>query len=250
MTNATTAPYYIARMVYAIRAEGHFCGTPMVCISLMDPNTLGASEHFSAQLGELPGIEVMSATDVAERALQVLARKFKRCGTPHDEPYPARGAWCYLGGEGALTADLLPLAEALQDLGFYIALETDAKANNYRGTGIDWVCVAANIHGNDTEVNREAVGTADELRFLIYRPQDIDFTIAFCAEFPPTEGQARTISVQPVGQSNELAKMLCVNQGLAYGWRVSMMAYPEPRESPIFVPGNPQDLRTPFKALQ
>jgi organic radical activating enzyme len=136
-----------------------------------------------------------------------------------------------LGGEGALTADLLPLAEALQDLGFYIALETDAKANNYRGTGIDWVCVAANIHGNDTEVNREAVGTADELRFFIYRPQDIDFTIAFCAEFPPTEGQPRTISVQPVGQSNELAKMLCVNQGLAYGWRVSMMAYPEPRHA-------------------
>lgn len=222
MTNAI-ATYQIARMVYAIRTDGHFCGTPMVCISLVDPNDID-------DVGCVKGaIYTMSASEVAEEALRVLARKYRHCGAPHDEPYPARGAWCYLGGEGAAYAELAPLVEALQDLGFYVALETDAKTSNYVGAGIDWVCIAANIHGNDTEVNREAIGTADELRFLIYRPHDIDFTIAFCAEFQPTEGQARTISVQPVGANNEMAKMLCVNQGLAYGWRVSMMAYPEPR---------------------
>jgi hypothetical protein len=241
MTTATAAPYQIARMVYAIRAEGHFCGTPMVCISLADPQIDG---------GELEGHAIMSASQAAEIALQTLARKFRRCGVAHNEPYPARGAWAYIGGDGAAYAELPALVEALQDVGFYVALETDAKAGNYVGAGIDWVCIAANIHGNDTEVNREAVGTADELRFLIYKPHDIDFVIAFCAEFPPTEGQARTVSVQPVGVANELAKMLCVNQALAYGWRVSMMAYPEPREAVIFVPGNGQDLQTPLRALQ
>jgi hypothetical protein len=244
MTTATAAPYEVARIVYAIRAEGHFCGTPMVCISLADPNAID-------DVGCVEGaVHTMSASQVAEEALRVLARKFRRCGVAHNEPYPARGAWAYLGGDGVVTAELRALVASLQDLGFYVALETDAKANNYVGAGIDWVCVAANIHGNDTEVDREAVGTADELRFLIYRPHDVDFTIAFCAEFPPTEGQPRTISVQPVGAENQAAKNLCITQALAYGWRVSMMAYPLPLTQPLFVPGDARDLQTPFRALQ
>lgn len=232
MTDATAAPYYVARLTYAIRAEGHFCGTPMVCISLVDYERTFTPNHIEP---EQIGVEVMSASQVAERALQTLARKFRRCGVAHNEPYPARGAWCYLGGEGVLTAELHALVAALQDLGFYVALETDAKASNYLGAGLDWVCVAANIHGNDTEVHREAVGTADELRFLIYKPTDVDFALAFCNEFVATEGQARTVSVQPVGATNELAKGICIKQALAWGWRVSMMAYPMPSEAAIKV---------------
>lgn len=222
--NAPATAYYVLECKYAIRADSHWMGTPMLILNLTQPDENGVLPP-----GRLLG--TLNGRETAQLALTILGDQFRRCGVGHNDPYPACGAWASVSGPGARGADLYALVDALQDTGFYVAIDTVPLARNHLGAGIDWVCISPNLDGeNVLDADPEAMGEADEVRFLIRRPHDVDYALGFLGSYPAAEGRARVVSVQ--GTSIE-AQRLCASQALAWGWRTSLMPLPEPPKSPI-----------------
>lgn len=197
--------------MYGLCSVGHFTGTPMVFLGLLSEGAL------KEQAKEL------TPKEAASLALDALASTSDRCGVEGDEPYPARGAWVTICGHEPASVPLAPLVDALQNLGFYVALETTGRAKGHLGAGFDYVTIAPAPLIDDVNrvdfIDPEVMASADELRFEVGHPSDVEFALAMCAACPVDPDRIRTVTVQP---RQEHHKPLAANAALRNGWRVGI----------------------------
>jgi 7-carboxy-7-deazaguanine synthase len=108
--------------------------------------------------------------------------------------------WVLVTGGEPAQYDLRPLAGALKEAGYRIALETSGTELGYLGAGFDWVCVSPKLNMPGGKVMRpEALADADEIKHVVGRQRDIDELNALLAGRPLKPGIQ--ICLQPVSLS-------------------------------------------------
>lgn len=126
------------------------------------------------------------------------------------------------GGEPAQYA-LQPLVAALHASHYQVALETSGTEIGHLGAGFDWVCVSPKLNmPGGKHVQAAALASADEIKHVVGRQQDIDNLDDLLAHHP-TKPDVQ-ICVQPVSLSQK-ATDLCMDVVLSRGWRLSVQTH-------------------------
>lgn len=159
---------------------------------------LGANEKWSE----------VSAEDIAS----YIAGKF-----PHF-------LWVMVTGGEPADQDLAPLADALVNAGYKVALETSGTAQGHFGSALSWVCVSPKINmPGGKKIIPEVVRTADEIKHVVGKQADIDGLLHLIGECQ-VDPDVTVVCLQPVSQSAK-ATALCIEAVQQYGWRLSIQIH-------------------------
>lgn len=131
--------------------------------------------------------------------------------------------WVLLTGGEPAQYDLPPLVMSLHEAGYQVALETSGTELGHRHAPLDWVCVSPKIEmPGGKNVLPEALTTADEIKHVVGKPQDIaqlDALLAGATLKPEVQ-----ICLQPVSTSPK-ATTLCTETVIQRGWRLSVQTH-------------------------
>jgi 7-carboxy-7-deazaguanine synthase len=131
--------------------------------------------------------------------------------------------WVLITGGEPAEQDLVPLARALRGAGLRTALETSGTSDTHLGAGVDWVCVSPKINmPGGRDVIPDVVRTADEIRHVVGKPDDIKKLERLLEESGVTGDTV--ICLQPVSQ-NKQATELCAKTVQEKGWRLSVQVH-------------------------
>jgi 7-carboxy-7-deazaguanine synthase len=131
--------------------------------------------------------------------------------------------WIMVTGGEPADQPLAELVDALHAIGYKVAIETSGTATGLIGASFDWVCVSPKIGmpGGRT-VLREVVEVADEIKFVIGKPNDLrklDDLLDRCRPRPEMQ-----ICLQPMSQS-KAATQFCISTVQDRGWRLSVQMH-------------------------
>lgn len=214
---------YRVNDVYAtLQGEGCQAGVPMALVRLQGCGVgcpwCDTRETWTAP----PSHRVGSLEEAAgpgpawcEAAAETVARRARDLA-------PAMRWALVTGGEPA-EQDLVPLAAALHAEGFRVALETSGTAPGFRGAAIDWFTLSPKVGmPGGRAVLADAVARADEVKWPVGKPADLDALDAFLAEQAPRP--ETIVCLQPLS-TNPRATQLCVETAMRRGWRLSVQAH-------------------------
>lgn len=124
------------------------------------------------------------------------------------------------GGEPALY-DLRDLSRGLLEAGRSVQLETSGT-HAIRIHPRAWVTVSPKIDmPGGLQMREDAVTRADELKWVVGKPADIDRLQAFLARYGMSWDQ---VWLQPLSQSDK-ATALCIEAATEHGWRISVQTH-------------------------
>jgi 7-carboxy-7-deazaguanine synthase len=136
--------------------------------------------------------------------------------------YPAH-KWILLSGGEPAQYHLKPLAAALHDAGYKVALETSGTELGHIDAGLDWVCVSPKINmPGGKQVLPEALAAADEIKHPVGKQRDIDQLETLLNHQSLKAGVQ--ICLQPISQ-NPRATQLCIQTVQEKGWRLSLQLH-------------------------
>lgn len=131
--------------------------------------------------------------------------------------------WVLVTGGEPAQYNLKPLVVALHQAGYKVALETSGTETGHIGAGFDWVCVSPKLNMPGGKVVKgEALASADEIKHVVGRQQDIDNLDRLLAAHPVSPEVQ--ICLQPVSLSQK-ATDLCFAVVQARGWRLSLQTH-------------------------
>lgn len=123
------------------------------------------------------------------------------------------------GGEPAMY-DLLPLSLSLIEHGYRIQLETSGTFP-VQISDRAWVTVSPKVGmPGGRPVLESAMRRADEIKYPVGKPADVEKLKALLAEFPVT----CPVWLQPLSQ-NDKATQLCLEAATQNDWRVSLQTH-------------------------
>lgn len=188
--------YPVQEVYPTIQGEGIWAGCPAVFVRLMGR---GVAEPPEGPCGLVPTFALMSAEQVVRRV-----------------QLHAPVAHVVLTGGEPAEHDLAPLAEALYQADLMAQLETRGTMPlGLAANSLWWVTLKVGMAGGG-EVLAEAAALADEIKWPVGEPDDLDRLHAFLKLHQPAD--EITIWLHP--QSAE-ATALCVEACLRHGWRLS-----------------------------
>jgi 7-carboxy-7-deazaguanine synthase len=131
--------------------------------------------------------------------------------------------WVLVTGGEPTTQDLTPLVRRLHQAGYRVALETSGTGTGHLGAGFDWVCVSPKVNmPGGKRVLPEAVATADEIKHVVGRPEDVVALDRLLSTFKTKD--TIQICLQPVSLSPK-ATALCIETVQQRGWRLSVQVH-------------------------
>ena len=132
--------------------------------------------------------------------------------------------WVLLTGGEPAQQDLTGLVNALHDAGFKVALETSGTATGHMGVPVDWVCVSPKINmPGGLDVLPEVVNQADEIKFVVGKPADLDKLMELLNRCNLKTGAQ--VCLQPMS-TNERATAFCIQTVMEKGdWRLSLQTH-------------------------
>lgn len=131
--------------------------------------------------------------------------------------------WVNITGGEPAEQNLLGLTGLLSLQGFSSSLETSGTAL-IRGTP-NWITLSPKIGMPGGKiVLREAVALADEVKWPVGSPRDIENLRAFLSKYHGVLKPNVGVWLQPLSQSDK-ATALCVETALDTGWRVSAQVH-------------------------
>jgi 7-carboxy-7-deazaguanine synthase len=131
--------------------------------------------------------------------------------------------WVLVTGGEPAQYDLRPLAGALKETGYRIALETSGTELGHLGADFDWVCVSPKLNMPGGKVVRpQALVSANEIKYVVGRQRDIDELDVLLAGRPLKPNVQ--ICLQPVSLSRK-ATELCIETVQVRGWRLSVQIH-------------------------
>ncbi len=218
--------YRVNDIYHCIQGEGCQTGLPMVLIRLMGcpvacpwcdtKETWRPDEELRVDLHEAMGqnpwwAEATAADIVRHIRANVLPRRQHPLG------------WALLTGGEPAQQPLSELVKELHHQGLCVALETSGTALGHVGAGVDWVCVSPKVGMPGGEiVLPEAVAEADEIKWVVAGPRDIERLKGFLGAYQLKEDTQ--VCLQPVSQ-NAAATRLCVEVCKEMGWRLSIQTH-------------------------
>lgn len=132
-------------------------------------------------------------------------------------------SWALVTGGEPADQRLDRLVAALHSQGFRAAIETSGTALGHIGAGFDWVCLSPKIDmPGGLPFLPETLASADEIKYVIGKQDDIDHLRALIADAPLKPGAQ--VCLQPVSQSPK-ATELCYQVCLKTGWRLSLQIH-------------------------
>lgn len=194
----------------AIQGEGCNAGIPMVILRLHGcavgcpwcdtKHTWEINPENERPLSEALGTNPLYSLQTAEQITYYLCHQFQ-----------PMYRWVLVTGGEPSQYDLRPLAEALHQAGWKLALETSGTEAGHLGAGFDWVCISPKINmpGNK-QIKREAFFEADEIKHVIGKETDIKALDDLLTRVQPfIRNKDLQICLQPVSQSPK-ATQLCI----------------------------------------
>jgi 7-carboxy-7-deazaguanine synthase len=131
--------------------------------------------------------------------------------------------WVLLTGGEPAEQELGDLVAALHSIDRKTALETSGTALGFLEADFDWVCVSPKINmPGGKKVLAEAVRQADEIKYVIGRPKDLEMLEEFLRVFPIKSNTQ--VCLQPMSLSKK-ATELCIKTCLERGWRLSVQTH-------------------------
>lgn len=220
-------PLRINDVYPTIQGEGVQAGVPMVLIRLQGCGVgcpwcdTRETWRISPET-RLSSLDSLIASDVpaawAEASPDEVAA-FARSVSP-----PAFHMALVTGGEPA-DQELAPLVRSLRGVGLASALETSGTALGHVGAGFDWVCVSPKegMPGGKS-VREAAVTEADEIKFVVGKPGDVEKAARFVERFAASIKPTACILLQPLSDSAK-AVQVCIDECMARGWRLSLQTH-------------------------
>lgn len=196
--------YAVADVYDTIQGEGAQAGTPMVLLRLQGCGV--GCPWCDTKETWAPGIPLLTAAQVA--AAVEKAQKGPR-------------EWVLITGGEPLEQHLQDLAAELHARGLKVALETSGTAPiSFNPENFEWICVSPKegMPGGKPLLDG-VLSNADELKFVIGKPEDVERARALVARFP-----GPVVSLQPLSESKK-ATRLCVEAAMQYGWRLSLQQH-------------------------
>lgn len=142
-----------------------------------------------------------------------------------------RISWVLLTGGEPAQQKLAQLIEELHERGFKVALETSGTADGLIGAGADWVCISPKINNpGKLPILRAVLALANEIKFVIGKPRDVDLLKSFIDEHGDVCGAALPLNescewcIQPISQSQS-ATELCLELAKREGFRLSIQLH-------------------------
>jgi 7-carboxy-7-deazaguanine synthase len=143
-----------------------------------------------------------------------------------------RMRWALVTGGEPAQQRLKSLVDALHDEGFFVALETSGTADGLLGAGCDWVCVSPKVNNpGHRPILNSAIALANEIKFVIGKPDDVEILRYFCSEYGALAGSATDRGaretewcIQPMSQ-NQNATDLCIELAKREGFRLSIQIH-------------------------
>lgn len=226
----------------SIQGEGAMTGVPMIVLRLMGCGVgcrfCDTKETWDKRSAvELVGdphemLQSLQQTGDAKKSYgyakfieQELARMIQ-----HEWPVCS---WVLVTGGEPSEQPLGSLVKALHDYGKQVAIETSGTARGHLTqpfagryeTHFDWVCVSPKFDNpNGVPVLRECIRTADELKFVVGKVDDVARAARFLHENEVDISANMQISVQPMSQS-ESATKICIDAAMQYDWRLSLQTH-------------------------
>ena len=131
--------------------------------------------------------------------------------------------WILLTGGEPAEQLLGPLVAAFHEQEFYVAIETSGTAVGHLDTMVDWITVSPKIGMPGLRaIQEDAITSADEIKHVVGRLEDIDKLDAMLGLYEPKEGS--TVCLQPLSGSAAATK-LCIAVCLERGWRLSIQTH-------------------------
>lgn len=170
--------YAVVDIFYTLQGEGRFSGSPAVFIRFQGCNIwTGREEDRSKGLGvcskwcdtkftsadATSNGGLLTAAQIVDRAVRV-RQETTGLPTPARDPHlrnPRTASLCVLtGGEPSLQADK-HLVRALQDAGFFVAMESNGSTKQLLDMRVDWLTISPK------PPMPLVVSTADELKVVL-----------------------------------------------------------------------------------
>lgn len=214
--------YRVNDIYTTVQGEGCQTGTAMVLLRLQgcgvgcpwcDTKETWESNPKNARpsIAEAMGANVLYAVTEPRTIAQYIATQ---CAGPR---------WVLITGGEPAEQPLGPLVEELQDRGYRVAVETSGTAIGVIGAGADWVTVSPKINmPGKRRVLREVVEIADEIKFVVGKPADLE-TLDYMLLDMPTKPECQIV-LQPLSQQMK-ATHLCLDTVIARGWRLSVQTH-------------------------
>jgi len=217
---------YLVNDIYpCIQGEGVNSGLPMVMLRLHGcgvgcpwcdtKETWDILPEFKAvSIPEALGANQSYAEVTESEIIQYLLR----------DPVLKLHRWVLISGGEPGQQELRELCVALKEAGAKIAVETSGTATGILGSPIDWLTVSpkVNMPGGKT-IKGDVVKQANELKFVIGKPYDVDQAVKFLRTYAPFSNDPE-ICVQPVSMSQK-ATEICIEAARRHQWRVSIQTH-------------------------
>lgn len=198
--------YRVAEIYDAIQGEGTMVGTPMTIVRLQGCS-VGCPWCDTKFSWEHDAGDTMDPDAIVESVRAASAR--------------GEGSWILLTGGEPAEQDLGELVSVFKREGFMVALESSGTAIGHLGAPLDWVTISpkANMPGGRA-LHHEVLRRADELKFVIGKPGDLDRLEELVRGFDPMP----IVSIQPLSLSKK-ATELCIQASKTRGYRLSIQTH-------------------------
>lgn len=220
----TNKTYPINEIFITIQGEATFAGTPSIFIRLQGCN-VGCGWCDTKHTWDLDKASQQKFIEIANKqhdknswalaTLDDIANHIKK-------NFQQIKHVVITGGEPA-QYDLLPLCEALEQLGKFIQIETSGT-ETLRISDKTWVTLSPKINmPGGKKVIPDNVNRANEIKMPIGKSMDIAILQDFLSQHK-INSEITPIWLQPLSQ-NPSATKLCIDQALANGWKLSIQIH-------------------------
>ena len=234
--------------VYAsIQGEGALSGTPMIVLRLMGCGVgcrfCDTKETWNKSDAHFVEGDPLDAFDAIRSDTRPHGPSHRSFAYARFDPNVIAGiirstwpaiSWVLVTGGEPAEQPVVLLADALHDVFKKVAIETSGTALGHVDTSVsaefvstpfDWVCLSPKIDNPaGRTVYRECVRTADEIKFVIGKVDDVVVASRFLAQHEHDVRDDVQISVQPMSQSPSATK-LCIDAAMMYDWRLSLQMH-------------------------